>query len=229
VRAIARDTGGGVEKHGAWLIRHGQSTSNVHQLTSDPGSPPLTDLGRVQAGLVAAAFPGPPDLVVVSPYVRTAMTAAPLLAAHPGLAREEWPVQEFTYLSPEKYRGTTLAQRRPMVAAYWERLDPDHADPGGAESFAAFVGRVRAFLDRLRARRGFTAVFTHGQFMRGVMWYALSRPAEAGVVQMAQFRGFRESFRLPNAAVVGLRPGPGGGFSLDSIVSDHLPPESISY
>jgi len=221
--------GGRLEKDRIWLIRHGQSTSNDQQLTSDPVSPPLTDLGRAQAGLVAAIFPSPPDLVVVSPYIRAGMTAEPLLAAYPGLPLEVWPVQEFTYLAPEKYRGTTMAGRRPMMAAYWERLDPEHADPGGGESFVSFVGRVREFLDRLRSRRGFTAVFSHGQFIRGAMWWALTRPAEAGVREMAQFHAFRECFRLPNAAVVGLRCGAGGGFCVESIAHDHLPPEALSY
>ena len=217
-----------METDRTWLIRHGQSTSNDQQPTSDPGSSPLTQLGLVQAELAAAIFPGPPDLVVVFPFMRAAMTAAPLLAAYPGLPLEEWPVQEFTYLSPGKYRGTTMSERRPMVADYWERLDPGRVDPG-AESFAAFIGRVRDFLDRLRSRRGFTAVFTHGQFMRAAIWWALTRPAEAGVREMAQFRAFRESIRLPNAAVVGLRYAEGGGFCVESMVSDHLPPEALTY
>jgi broad specificity phosphatase PhoE len=211
-----------------WLIRHGQSTSNDQQPTSDPGSSTLTALGRAQAQATLAAFPGPPDLVVVSPFIRAAMTAAPLLAAYPGLACEEWPVQEFTYLAPEKYRGTTMAERRPMVAAYWTRLDPERADPG-AESFASFVGRVREFLGRLRSRRGFTAVFTHGQFMRAAIWWALTRPAAAGAREMAQYRAFREAIALPNAAVVGLRRAADGGFCVESVACGHLPPEALTY
>ncbi|MBF0481767.1 MAG: histidine phosphatase family protein [Desulfovibrionaceae bacterium] len=210
-----------------WLIRHGQSTSNVQQPTEDPGSAPLTPLGREQAKRVAAIFPGPPDLVAVSPFPRAAMTAKPLLDAYPGTAREVWPVQEFTYLSPERYRGTTMAGRRPMVAAYWERLDPGSAEPG-AESFVSFAARVRDFFDRLRGRRGFTAVFTHGQFMRGAIWWALMRPAATGVREMAQFRAFREAIRLPNASVAGLHCRENGSFCVESIAWDHLPPDQLT-
>jgi broad specificity phosphatase PhoE len=215
--------------HTVWLIRHGQSTSNAHLPTESPGSSPLTELGRSQAELLVALFPRPPELVVVSPYLRTGQTAAPLLSAYPGLPVEQWPVQEYTYLSPDKYRGTTMPDRRPMVAAYWERLDPRHSDPGGAESFAGFIGRVRGFLDRAAARPGFTAVFTHGQFMRGAMWWALTRPAGAGEEEMAQFRAFRACFRLPNAAVVRLDRLASGGFAVEPIETAHLPGEAISH
>lgn len=65
------------------LVRHGQTTSNVHHLldTAEPGAD-LTDLGRTQAAELPARLADETIAAInVSTLVRTQQTAAPLAAA----------------------------------------------------------------------------------------------------------------------------------------------------
>ncbi len=56
---------------------------------------------------------------------------------------EEWPVQEFTYLSAWCDEQTTIEERRPVVDLYWEMSEPDLVDGPACESFKEFIRRVR--------------------------------------------------------------------------------------
>ena len=66
------------------LLRHGQTHSNVEGLldTAEPG-PGLTTRGAGQAVAVPDALTGPgPDAIIVSPLLRTSLTARPLALHH---------------------------------------------------------------------------------------------------------------------------------------------------
>jgi broad specificity phosphatase PhoE len=66
-----------------FLIRHGQTTSNVRHLldTADPGAA-LTDLGRDQAEALVEALAGEPiDVLMASTLLRAQQTATPLALA----------------------------------------------------------------------------------------------------------------------------------------------------
>ncbi len=97
------------------LIRHAESHSNAGLPTERPGTYPITALGRAQAERFALSG-GEPDLIVTSPYVRTQMTAEPFRKRFPDVPHETWPVQEWTFLSPEYYKGTTFDD---STAARW--------------------------------------------------------------------------------------------------------------
>ena len=100
------------------LIRHAESEGNAGLPTNDPASIPLTHHGYEQAAALAATFTTAPDLIIVSPFIRTQQTAAPLIARFPEVPVEKWAVQEFTYLNPNKYLGTTETQRGNFAQAY---------------------------------------------------------------------------------------------------------------
>jgi 2,3-bisphosphoglycerate-dependent phosphoglycerate mutase len=188
----------------AWLIRHGESESNAGAPSADPGASVLTARGEEQAARLAAALPEAPALIVASPYRRAAQTAASASARFPDVRQEEWQVQEFTYLGEFHRRISTSEERRPHVAAYWARADP-HLSLGGAESFAGLLGRVRDCLDRLTQQlTGPVAVFTHGHFMRAVVWTLLTG-GTADHDGMRAFHRFSARFAVPNCAVVELR------------------------
>ena len=192
-----------------WLIRHGQSESNAGLPSADWRGIPLTDLGRRQAEHMAGMFAEPPRLIVTSPYLRARQTAQPTIARYPGAACEEWPVQEFSYLRPLDGQATTSREREPEVRAYWERADPQLAEPG-AESFAGLIGRVTSFLGRLGGRdTGPAAVFTHGIFMRAVAWFLLTGVADPGPDDMRRFHAFTSLYPVPNCGVMELRYYPG--------------------
>lgn len=187
-----------------WLVRHAQSASNAGERVPGPGLSPLTALGRRQADVFAAAIPAAPNVVVHSPFIRSIQTAAPILAAFPTAAALESPVQEFTYLAPEKYTNTTAAERAPDVAGYWKRADPDFLDGPGAESFTRMIERAWTALDALSNLSGFVVMVSHGQFMRGMLWAALDGVKKPTSADMTRFKHFREAIRIPNCGHVQL-------------------------
>lgn len=188
----------------AWLIRHGESESNAGTPSADPGASPLTARGVEQAERVAARMPERPALIVASPYLRAAQTAEPTIARFPDVRREEWPVQEFTYLGMFHDRLSTSDERRAHVVDYWSRADP-RLSLGGAESFMDLLGRVHDCLERLGAQSvGPVAVFTHGMFMRAVLWTLLTGPTTDDPDMRAYYR-FSGGLAVPNCTVVELR------------------------
>jgi len=150
-----------------WLVRHGQSATNAGLPTVGQDDVPLTALGLQQAEAVACRVDSAPDLLIVSPFLRARATAAPILARWPATRCESWPIQELTYLSPERCRGTTAAIRRPMIESYWRQCDPDYVDGADSESFRSFLGRLYDFHERLLGLAGgYVVAVGHGQFFR---------------------------------------------------------------
>jgi 2,3-bisphosphoglycerate-dependent phosphoglycerate mutase len=191
-----------------WLVRHGESESNTGVPSGEPGESPLTARGWEQAERVAAVLPEAPALIVTSPFRRAAQTAEPTIARYAEARREEWPVQEFTYLGSFHSRASTSAERRPYVEEYWRRADPD-VSVDGAESFTDLLKRVHDCLDRLSKQpTGPVAVFTHGIFIRAMAWAVLT-DGGADHDGMRAFHRFSETFVVPNGAVVGLFVPPG--------------------
>ncbi len=188
-----------------WLIRHGESESNAGLPGGEPGASPLTELGRRQAVEIAESLAEPPRLIVTSPFVRARQTAQPTIDLFPGAACEEWPVQEFSFLGELHGQVTTTAGRRPLTEAYWDRADPHHA-VNGAESFSELFARTKDFLGRLGAREpGPIAVFTHGLFIRAVMWSLLTGITTPDGDAMRGFRTFADTYLVPNGNVTELR------------------------
>ncbi|HEU4411254.1 MAG TPA: histidine phosphatase family protein [Polyangiaceae bacterium] len=212
-----------------WLIRHGESAANAGLATQDAAAIPLTARGRAQAELVARALPGPPDLLVSSSYVRAADTAAPARARFPESAHAEWPVHEFTYLAGGAGAPSTVAERRPRVDAFWARADPHHVDGEGAESFVALLDRVEALLVLLGEFGGkFVAVYTHGLFMRTVLWSLVFGRVPRHPEGMRRFRLFATTISVPNAAILRLYEHAPGAFSVGAVDTSHLPAELVT-
>jgi broad specificity phosphatase PhoE len=161
------------------MVHHGESTANAGGRGETPAGTRLTARGheqaKVAANLLAELVPGPATKILVSPFIRTQETAAPY-AWKFDIVPEEWPIQEWIFLDPKNYVGTTQAERVPDVRAFEARRDPHYVD-GAAESFAAFMYRVDLFLAGARAWGGQLVAFTHGRFIRGVLW-RLQNPGE---------------------------------------------------
>lgn len=182
-------TGPNIKK--VWLFRHGESVANARGISSDPALVPLTETGLAQADLIVKEFNIVPDLIITSPYVRTAETARPLLKRYPDIPREEWPVHEFTYISPYRCQNTNMADRKPMVEQYWRRADPNHCDGEGAESFNNFLDRARSSLSLLKGRKEkFIVIFTHGQFICAIKWLLDQNINPGKISDMLVFREF---------------------------------------
>lgn len=187
---------------GVWLIRHGESVSNVDGRTRHPALSQLTAQGWREAKGLVGAFTAVPDLFVLSPFVRAQETAVPTRSHFPDVPVVEWPVYEFTYLSPGRYAGTTGSERAPIAHDYWQRNDPMYKDEGEGESFAELLVRVHLFLAELRQSSApFTAVFSHGMFLRAVLWVLLTQAQEATPIEMRRYGRFLQAVHMPNAAI----------------------------
>lgn len=209
-----------------WLIRHAESTANAGAATFSPESIPLTEKGMAQARCVADQFDTRPDLIVVSPFLRSQQTAQPLITRYPNVPVEQWPIQEFTYLSPERCRSTTFNDRKPLVAAYWARNDPGYCDGPGAESFSDLLARAVAAVARIKTiEHKFVVVISHGQFLRAVIWLLLHELEEMKIETMEAFHGFLEAVSVPNAAIFKIRFTDENQVWFSSIFGSYLPPE----
>lgn len=185
-----------------WFIRHGQSESNADLRTQHPAASALTSLGHEEARLIVAAIKQPPDLFVVSPFLRAQQTAAPTLAQFPHVPVETWPVQEYVYLDPIQYRDTTTSERWPKARAYWERNDPHYKSSADAESFAELMTRVTAVHAQCQTRsENFIVVFSHGLFLRALLLTLIVGQTAVTPDFMARYARFIQAVQMPNGAI----------------------------
>lgn len=187
-----------------WLVRHGQSTSNAGLPAVGHGEVPLTALGLEQAREVAGRVVRSPDLLVVSPFMRAQATADPIRTRWPSAPCEIWPIQELTYLSPERCRGTTAAMRRPWIEEYWRRCDPDYQDGPDAESFRSFMDRLGDFHRRLKGLEAdFVIAVGHGQFFRAYQM-VLDEGFAATAEWMKRYRATETAQPMANGQIIEL-------------------------
>jgi probable phosphoglycerate mutase len=184
-------------------FRHGESAANAGHATSDPASIPLTEMGEQQAQAISHRLAEAPAFVICSPFLRAQQTAAPTLTRFPAVPSEIWPVQEFTYLAPARCAGTSAQQRRQWVDAYWSQFNPTVVDGPGAESFSAFIERVRAASNRLRMLHNSSdataAMFGHGQFLQAMRWLILNGDRVIDADAMRSFRIVDQRSPIHNA------------------------------
>ncbi|KAA8734955.1 phosphoglycerate mutase family protein [Acinetobacter qingfengensis] len=159
-----------------YLIRHAQSVGNVNERTNSHATIPLTDIGHQQAQALLQQLPRA-QRVLISSYLRTRQTAAPLLLRD-DVEPEIYAIEEFSYLSDAKCKNTTLQQRQPWVSDYWQRADLYYRDADDAESFEMFYRRVDQFVYELKLlQQQYTTehlhVFSHGQFLTLFKFIAL--------------------------------------------------------
>lgn len=133
------------------LIRHGEPEWVRDGLTVV--DPPLTDLGRRQAELLAKWMRDEHfDEILVSPLVRARQTAAPLLEA---LGREEVVDPWLEEIRDPLWHGTPAEKAAEAYAELRGRTAEDrwHGLNGG-ESMRDFVARIRAGATQFLADRG---------------------------------------------------------------------------
>lgn len=191
-----------------WLIRHCESMANAGHVTADAAGIELTELGQRQAKLLPFSFDKSPELIVTSPFLRTKQSSVHVRDKFSEVPHEEWPVQEFSYLSAKRYANTSTVQRRPAVKEYWQKCDPKYCDGDGAESFSHLLDRVDEMFEKVRERpEKFIAIFTHGQFMKTVWWLTQTSNIyfRSEAAQMKHAEGFMNRIDISNGAILKLK------------------------
>ena len=182
------------------FLRHAESMANAGHATEHPATIPLTSDGAKAACRAAEEYDGPdPEVIVVSPYLRAQMTAAPFLSRFSNARREGGlPVHEFTYLCPAMCAMTTEGERRPLVDAYWKNANASAVDGPGAESFNAFIGRVAASIDIMRRWDAAVLVVGHGLFIGAAQLLFGGVDGRAEAVTMPAFCRHVRANPMPN-------------------------------
>lgn len=202
-----------------WFIRHGESVANAGGRTVEAATYPLSEVGMRQAEQIAPQLPEP-DLIIYSTYFRARQTAEPTMRRFTAVPTEEWPVQEVQFLDPIRCVGTTQDERGAMAADYWRLLDPEISTPG-AESFIGFIKRVRDALDLLATRsERRVLVFSHGYFMKAIVWLIEEKPTMIDSDAMASFWKFVHVMSVPNCAILRLRV-EGGVYQSEPVFLPH--------
>jgi broad specificity phosphatase PhoE len=181
------------------FIRHGESTGNAGQPSFDLSKLELTPTGHDQAARMATAWAQTPTLIALSPYLRTRLTAQPTIDRFPQVPVEILPMEEFTYLEPSRWNGTSRAERLPHIEAYWQTADPAYRDGPTAESFDTLLGRVESTLGWLQKLppQSLVYAFSHGQFMQAVR-VSLLHPGWSSRQRMAHFWPFNAKYPILN-------------------------------
>lgn len=174
-----------------FLIRHAESEANINGKTRSHASIALSENGHLQARELCSRLPEI-EHVIVSSYLRTHQTAAPVLEKYSLNAEVNEHLHEFSYLSERKCANTNLNDRKAWVDAYWEKMDCRHRDADDAESFEDLYLRVQAFHEKLKALAGsyaekHLAVFSHGQFLQ-LLIMQVKQPMPLSKALMQQFR-----------------------------------------
>ncbi len=150
------------------LVRHGQTTANVHGvLDSAAPGPELTGLGRRQAAALPEALRDRQiDAIVTSPLTRTEATARPLLDDRGLQPRELDGVREVESGDLEKLTDEASHHAYLSAVFAWPRGDLDRAVPGGPDghTFLARYEEALATVDSWGLES--VVVFTHGAAMR---------------------------------------------------------------
>lgn len=174
-----------------FLIRHAESEANINGKTLSHASIALSEHGHKQAQALCLKLPEI-DHVIVSQYLRTHQTAAPLLEKYNLNFEIDEHLHEFSYLSERKCANTNMDDRKAWVNAYWEKMDYQHKDADDAESFEDLYMRVHAFHAKLKILaenyvQKNLAVFSHGQFLQLLMMQ-IQQPQPISKDLMQQFK-----------------------------------------
>lgn len=208
----------------ALVVRHG----NSRWIPSTKGMSmdfTLSGIGHKQSRLLADFMPHEPKVIILSPYIRTGLTAVPMMEKFPEAEVWVWPTQEFAYLDLEKYARSTPEEREACIEAFFDRTDPEYCDGPGAESFRDFWMRVEKVRKRIREVVPGTMMFTHGLFMRMMkmqdMGWFDSPTSEA----MRQFTELGGTMPIANTARMAVN----AALEFDEPRVSHLPRELITY
>lgn len=132
-----------------YLIRHGESMSNVHKTFTGQQDAPLTDLGHMQADAICRYFLGIHiDRIYASDLSRAYETAVPLSKVSRVPIEKNAAFREINGGKWENQKFTELTDLYPEDYARW-RCDLANARPTGGESIREICKRVCGGIDAI--------------------------------------------------------------------------------
>ena len=175
-----------------YLVRHGQTVTNLAGRWTGWYDAPLTEKGKEDARRVRGFLSSIPfDKVYTSDLSRARDTA---LLALPGCTPEQTPLLREIHVGSYENRPFTILT--PETHAYTSEFGYEHL---GGESYRTFTERVRSFLALVEERGdGCVAAFTHGGLLHCMMEI------------MVGVRLPRHKFSCSNCTVAGFERGPEG-------------------
>lgn len=195
-----------------YLVRHGESVSNVESRVQGQADVPLSDLGRLQAESLAGWARAIPAEVTIdeiwsSPLLRARETATAISAALGLPLLIEEGLAELHAGIFQGHLWADLETAFPDEVARWRSGDADYAIPGG-ESRAALAARGRAALEKLAHRPArHMIVVAHGGVLTAALGSLLGRSHP--LLAQAAERPFTKLPALANASLTLLDwPGP---------------------
>ncbi len=174
-----------------FLIRHGRSTWNAVGRIQGCADPPLDELGREQARLLAERLrEEPPVALYTSPLQRAKETAEIIgqalgMPVTPDERLKEYDGGDITGLTWEQ-----VVERYPDLSRRWAEAEEGVEFPG-AEKGQVFQARVAAVFDEIVAQHieGPIGVVSHGGTLGAYLNYLLGLPT------------WRSSFRFGNGSL----------------------------
>lgn len=157
------------------LVRHAETEGNRDRVTQGVQDAPLTDGGKRQATLLAAALAAERiDRIYASDLGRVQATLAPLLRLRPDLPVET--VTELRERSFGEFEGVPWGTTSGAAAA--AGIDPYRFRPPGGESVSGMGDRVERFARKVIAQNpGRTVCFyTHGGPVAQIVMRLLAIP-----------------------------------------------------
>lgn len=191
------------------FVRHGQSTANAGGVTMPHDSIPLSELGDLQARVLATVLPNHPSMILTSEYLRAQHTAQHYCDRVGMLAQTHPLLHEFSTIDPALLEGMYGEQRRPIADAYWKQSNPDKRMGINAETFTEFDQRVTDFLPQLQLLPTGSVLFGHGMWIGMLVWKLLGFRARDST-GMKAFRRFQLGLPMPNGAVYRFEECPAG-------------------
>jgi probable phosphoglycerate mutase len=195
-----------------YLVRHGESVSNLEGRVQGQADVELSESGRRQAERVAEWFRGVVPAAGIteiwsSPLLRARETAAVIAAAVDLPVTVEEGLSELNAGIFQGHLWADLEAMFPEAVARWRSGDADYAIPGG-ESRAQLAGRGRAALHALASRDAAAMiVVAHGGVLTAALGSMLGR--EHPLLAAAAERPFTKLPALANCSLTLLEwPGP---------------------
>jgi broad specificity phosphatase PhoE len=156
-----------------YLVRHGETESNVASLVQD-GTSVLSEKGKRQAEVLAERLRHlKHDHILVSDYIRTRQTVEPFLQytsiepAYTHLVRETKRPSQYIGINSEseEYQAYLKLTDEKIFDESWRHSDE--------ENFHDVIARIKEFFLYIESIEGDTIVVSHGKFITYVTMYVI--------------------------------------------------------